>query len=112
MKIALTIAALFLAGPAVASNSVNGQLGGFVTLSNGVILVFNSGTRGALPACASTSFPTRFAFDGTTPTGQALLSVLMTSYALHVPMTLYGTGTCSVLSDTETISATVMNNLQ
>jgi hypothetical protein len=62
-----------------------------------------TGDRTARPACA-TYFPTRWAFDSTTPAGQAKLSLLLTAYTTQKPIAVYGTATCSQWGDTETTS--------
>lgn len=112
VKFTLAVALAALSMQAQASNAINGFVQGFVTIPGGAILVFTTGTRTTPPACSNTSFPTRWAFSGTTAEGQAMLSILLSAYALHQPVSFYGTGTCTVLGDSETISSVVTNNLQ
>lgn len=113
-KTALMIAALlpFLGGAAHASTSASGQVTAFATLGTNIILVFTNGTRGTPPSCSNSGFPTRWAFAIDTALGQAMLSILMTAKATGDTVTLYGTGSCSVLGDSETIGSVVTNNAQ
>lgn len=104
--------ALLSFSPASASSAMGGYVTGFATLSNGVVLVFSDGNRPGPPGCSNTGFPNRWAINANTTMGQAVLSVLLTARALHEPVRFYGTGTCDVLADAETISSVVTNNLQ
>lgn len=108
----IAVLSLFLSTEANASNAVNGYVTGFVQLSNGIILVFKDGQRSSPPSCSNQNFPARWAFDGTTATGQARLAMLLTVKSLHIPVSFYGTGTCSVLGDSETIDSIVTDNIQ
>jgi hypothetical protein len=112
IALASLMLALPLSTPALASNATNGYVTGFVQLNNGVILVFTSGARSSPPSCSNANFPTRWAFDGKTSTGQATLAILLSARSLHIPVSLYGTGTCSVLGDSETIDSIVTDNAQ
>lgn len=112
LKFSILATVLSLSSPAAASNSINGFVQGFVTLTGGVVLVFTNGTRTAPPACSNTTLPGRWAFTSTTAEGQVLLSILLSTYALHQPISIIGTGTCTAIGDAETISASVTNNVQ
>ena len=94
-----------------ASNSYSGRVSGFGLLG-GPALVFTTGTRDTPPACSNPAYPGRFAFDASTPAGQALLSTLLTARAQNEVVSIFGTGTCSVIGDTETVGAIVTNNVQ
>ncbi len=100
----ITIAAAltFIATPASASSQGPGSVSYVHVMSNGIVMFLMTGTRGAVPTCA-TPQPTRWAFNGTTAAGQAKLSVLLTAYASGKSITVYGTGTCPDYSDTETL---------
>ena len=115
MRARYIVAAAALAlsvGPADASNVQGGYVTGFATLGSNITLVFTDGARATPPACSNPNYANRWALDATTPQGQATLSVLLTARALHEHIYLEGTGTCSVLGDSETINVAVTNNLQ
>lgn len=62
----------------------------------GTAFFFHSGTRSNVPTCQSSSFPDRWNFDATTPTGQAMLATLLSAYHAHKLLTVDGTGSCSI----------------
>ena len=104
-------AALTMTSSANASKALNGQITGFVLVGNNVY-VFTNAPRDALPGCAASYYPGRWAFDGTTAAGQAMYSALLTAHGLHEPVSIYGIGSCTVSGDTETIAGLVTNNVQ
>ena len=112
MIFAAAALAFFAAMPASAGVSTNGYVTGFLTLGSNVVLVFTDGSRSGVPGCSSPSYPNRWAFDVTTPTGQAMLSILLTARATHEPVAFHGTGTCSLVGDAETLSLIITNNAQ
>lgn len=114
-KLLLSLSAAALAAlsasPAAASSADGGYVIGFATLGSNIVLVFTDGTRTTPPSCSNTNFPNRWAINVSTSDGQAAMSLLLTARALHETVRFYGTGTCSVLGDSETIGAVVTNNL-
>jgi hypothetical protein len=99
-------------GPAQASTAASSQVQGFATLSKGVVLVFTNGSRSGIPACSNPGFTTRWALDATTSSGQVAYALLLSARALREQVTLYGTGSCSVLGDAETLGSVVTNGVQ
>jgi hypothetical protein len=71
-------------------------------MSSGVVMVYTSGSRSNVPACAA-SFPSRFVVDGSTAGGKVQVSGLLTAYAAGKSVRIIGTGTCSVAGNSETI---------
>jgi len=112
MKFVLGAAMLAMGSGAQASSQTLGYITGIVTVGTNTILVFNNGTRTTPPACSNATFPQRWAFDVTTAMGQATLSILMTAQVSHQTVDIYGTGTCSVQGDVETITNVVTNHVQ
>ena len=51
------------------------------------------GQRSPRPSCGA-AFPTRFAFNTTTPAGQAMLSTLLTAATAHKSIVVWGSGAC------------------
>jgi len=68
---------------------------------NGVLLVPTDGARVNVPACATES--ARFAINGTTAAGKVQVATMLMAIALGKKIYVWGTGTCSVWADTETI---------
>jgi len=100
----MLFASLLLSGVAAhASDTGAGTVHNVYIMESGVVLFHLTGSRTSLPACG-TYFPTRWAFDSTTPAGQAKLSFLMTVYASQKPIGIHGTSTCPNWADTETVS--------
>ena len=97
--IAATSAVMLMsAGPLQASTSGSGSISNVIVVTGKVF--FNlSGTRDTRPACATV--PERWAFDATTPAGQALMAALLTFEARGKQISVIGTGTCPDWSDTE-----------
>ena len=100
----VSLISLVFSGAVSASSANNGVLSLMHFMSNGVVLVYTSGTRSTdLPACAS-SEPTRFAVDGTTAGGKVQVAGLLAAYATGKTVAIFGTGDCGVYGDTESIS--------
>ena len=58
-----------------------------------------------VPACATnTTALQRFAFDLTTDAGKAMIAIVLTAYVNKSPLDIVGTDSCTVWSDTETVS--------
>lgn len=98
---AALLAACSIGTEAFASNSQPGLISHVNILNNGVVMFNHSGTRSATPACHTQGG--RWAFDGTTPAGQAKLSFLMTAYVTRKPVVVQGLASCAVWGDTETV---------
>lgn len=77
------------------------------TAGGGKVIFYQGGNRSGVPACAS-NLNNRWAFDGTTPSGQATLSILLSAYMSGKSIQVVGMGTCSAWGDTETVNYIVM----
>lgn len=87
-----------------ATAALAGNTNGFISpiVVQGNVAVFSVSSAGiGKPACATTG---RWAFDESTAAGQAMLSALLTAYAGHRNVAVFGNGTCNVLPDSETVS--------
>jgi hypothetical protein len=93
---------LGLAPAARASESGPAYVTNIWMMDGGAVLFNQNGVRSSVPACGST-LPARWAFNATTPAGQAFLSALLSAYAMHKQIHIIGTDTCSVWGDTETM---------
>jgi hypothetical protein len=68
-------------------------------------VLFNvTAARTALPACQGPGLNDRWAFDGSTPAGQAKLSALLSAYAMQKKLVVIGKGTCPDWGDTESVN--------
>ncbi|MBB5986667.1 hypothetical protein [Sphingobium lignivorans] len=88
--------------PAQASTADPGFLSVFHGMAGGQVIFFSTGTRSAMPACATTG-ANRWAIDGSTAAGQVRMSILLTAWAQRKRVIIVGTGNCSVWGDTETV---------
>jgi hypothetical protein len=101
---AVLIAAILVASAAAsAGTAAEGTLAAPHFMSSGVIIVYTSGSRTGVPACA-TPQPQRFAFDATTAAGKSQLAGMLTAFTAGKSVIMAGTGTCSVIGDSETLS--------
>lgn len=106
MKRAISCAiavALLSFGHVAGAQSVqgNGRLSQVHVMRGGVVLFTSDGSRSQTPTCHT--MPNRWAFDATTPAGQAMLSVILTAYSSGKRVDVHGTGLCSAWLDTETV---------
>lgn len=87
------------------SASASDQGPGYVTTVQFVgsrVLFYVDAPRTARPACDCCG---RWEIDGSSAAGQSQLAILLTAYALHNRVQIYGTGTCVAGSnDTEGVN--------
>lgn len=69
-------------------------------MNNGTVLIYANKPTDTPPPCATQG---RWAFNGTTPAGQAKLSYLMNAKASRSLIHLHGLHNCDVWSDSETL---------
>lgn len=100
----LLCAALWsVASAAAASSTSPGLVTRIHILNGGIVLFYQTSTRApAPPACHNS--PGRWAFNGTTPAGQAKLSALLSAYAMKKPVTVIGLDNCADWPDTESVN--------
>ena len=103
MRASIGLLAFVLSAIAYAGSAGSGVLSTVHFMSNGVVLLYTSGTRADVPQCAA-NFPSRFAVDATSAGGKVQLSGLLAAYATGKRVTIIGTGNCSAYGDSETIS--------
>ena len=102
LKLAL-IGALFALPTVAHADAGAGYIANILTVSDDHSYLFDqSGTRSGLPSCAAGE-PARWAIDPTTPYAQSVIATLLSAYALHKQVQIFGTGDCSVHGDTETV---------
>ena len=102
--LAIAVAALS-ATSAVCGYAQNGNIGSiYAEPAYGVILFVSSGSHVSAPSCEASGAPNRWALGVGTAAGQASLQALLTAYALHKQIFIWGTGDCSTWGDTESIS--------
>lgn len=85
-----------------ASDAGPGTVHNVYVMENGVVLFHLTGGRTTLPACGTPN-PSRWAFDSTSPAGQAKLAFLLTAYTSQKPVAIHGTSACPQWADTETV---------
>lgn len=98
-----------VAAPGQASISETGKIYNIHVLGNGVVLFRHAGTRGTVPTCGQTE-AVRWAFDGSTPQGQARLALLLTAYGAGKSVKVFGLGNCNVWGDTESVDYIVTSD--
>ncbi|MGR4866950.1 hypothetical protein [Caulobacter sp. LARHSG274] len=98
----MLVAALLTPALAVASSTGAGHISVIQVMDGGVVLFNHDGDRTALPGCATNQG--RWAFDGSTPAGQAKLAVLMSAYALNKRIVITGLGACNQFGGMESVS--------
>lgn len=91
------------ATPAQASSVSGVTVTTVLTTAGGTVYLTHAGTRTGIPSCGST-FTNRFAFNASTPAGQALLSTLLTAYAMQKTVGFVGAGACTTTTDTEDLN--------
>lgn len=97
------LTAAFVLPSAAYADAGSSYITEFITAIDSHSVLFNqSGSRSNTPACGQ-EIALRWAIDTSTPFGQSQLAVLLSAYALHKPIALTGTITCSVHGDTETV---------
>ena len=89
-------------GIANASEAGPGMVHALYVMNNGTVLFHLTGSRTSMPACATMAG--RWAFDGTTPAGQAKLAFLLSAYAAQKSIVIYGANACPDWGDTETVN--------
>jgi hypothetical protein len=107
MRLTLAILAGSITSSAFASASDQGFTSQILTTSDGRAFFEQSGTRTTRPACATL---TRWAFDSTTATGQAMMANLLTSNAQGRKVYISGSGNCSAWGDSETVGGIQLAN--
>jgi len=107
-EVLLVVAAVCgMATPCMASSSNGyGHISAVTAVSNGGLTFNHSGSvsRPGLPACASGS-PGGWAIDASTPQGNVQLHTLLWAVEKGKRISVAGTGTCSIASDTETVAS-------
>ncbi len=109
MRKLITLSAL-IALAYVPAATVNASSAGVGTISNilatasGVVMFNHAGARSAAPSCQSSGVPTRWAINGATPAGQAMIATLLSAYSLGKSVQVVGTGACGDWVDTESVS--------
>lgn len=70
--------------------------------TNGVFM-FDAGVKTQIHCPNGSVVPRRWAINSTTAGGQAMISVVLTAYALRQKVFVVGTANCELWSDTETV---------
>ena len=85
--------ALASVSPSQASDAAPGYISNIMVTPDGVVMFDHSGARGTLAGCHSATVPTRWAFNGATPAGQAKLSILLSAFAMNKRIQIAGLST-------------------
>ena len=85
------------------TSAIAGSQTGLVTSAisatpDGKTIFSMTGTHTSNPACSTTS---RWAFDNTTPSGQAVLSQVLSAISMGRTLQVVGTGACTNWADSE-----------
>ncbi|WP_368566250.1 hypothetical protein [Pseudoxanthomonas sp. UTMC 1351] len=76
-------------------------------MSSGAVLFHTTTARTDVPACAAGQ-TTRWAIDANTAAGKAQLAGLLAAHATGKKMSVFGTNTCTIWADTESVSYLLM----
>jgi hypothetical protein len=97
-------ATVLVSSPATAStNSAYGYVSTFFGTLGGAVLFSVSGpARSGVPSCAQ-NFPSRWAIDASTISGQSASQLIQMAYLQHLQVYATGSGVCSIWGDTETV---------
>lgn len=100
------ILTLGLSGTAFSAGTVTGATLTGVTIfsSIGDILFVSTNQTVETPASCGQNTAFQFAVDLTTALGQQTMALLLAARAAQTPISISGTGTCSVYSNVETIN--------
>lgn len=79
-----------------------GNIVGPYFMQTGALLVSTDAAQSGAPACATVA--SRWAIDGTTPAGKVQAAAVFSALAMGKKIAVWGTGTCSVWGDTETVN--------
>ncbi len=102
----ILLALLPAAESAQAGISNAGLITGTVSFPAGQFVFSQNGTRVSAPSCALQG---RWAIDVSTAGGQAAEANILTAYAMGRPVYVYGSCTCSVDPQSETVSYITVN---
>lgn len=108
MRKLVMVLVVLLALPAAASISPETKIGNLHFMPNGAVLFHTSTARADVPACAAGQ-ATRWAIDTNTAAGKAQLAGLLTAHTTGKKVQVFGTNTCSIWGDTESVSYIRMN---
>ncbi|WP_138983912.1 hypothetical protein [Sphingomonas elodea] len=100
LRIFVASSSILISSNAYSSSSTAGLIYN-VTVWDGKVLFFTTGTRTAAPSCQGVAG--RWAIDATTAKGQAMFSALLTASAMGKPVVIMGTGSCADWGDTESV---------
>jgi len=99
----VSLLTLVVSANAYAGSAGAGTLSNLHFMGNGVVILYTSGARTGVPACATTQ-PNRFAIDGTTAAGKVHLAGVLAAHAAGKTVYIFGTGNCSNFPDTESVN--------
>lgn len=100
----LAIALVVFALPATASISTAGtSVSNLHFMPTGAVLFHTSTARVDVPTCAAGQ-TTRWAIDTNTAAGKAQLAGLLSAHATGKKVQVFGTNTCTIWGDTESVS--------
>jgi hypothetical protein len=98
------LAGLSLATAAYAGGSIsNTTVSKIEADGSGQFIVYFAGTISGGPSCAASETGV-MAVDGTTASGKVEITAITVAYAMGKTLIAHGTGTCTVLSNEETLS--------
>lgn len=83
------------------SGSAHGAVASYAVMDNGNLLV-TVGTNTSSPSC--NTVPDRFAIDLNSKSGKAWYATIIASWVTGKIIYIEGTGTCSIVQDSETVS--------
>ncbi len=73
----------------------------FLTANRTVFFLYTNGARSSPPACATVT--DRWVIDPSTPGAQTMISTILSAQAQGRPLAVYGLGSCTIWTDTETL---------
>jgi hypothetical protein len=100
-QLTLSLALVAASIGAQAAGSATGTVLGFYAAQSGIMLVYPSVSI-TTPSCTQTG---RFAIDTNTVSGKEQAAAIRFAFALGRTVSIYGAGTCSVFTDTESVTS-------
>ena len=105
------LAVLAISSMASAAGSYSGTITSVEGTGEGNSAVFIgiNGTVGGQPPTCAQAETTRFVVNPSTPQGQALVAMVLSAQARGASVTIFGSGSCDIWGDTESVLYLVIN---
>lgn len=100
-KYVAIVASFLLGSAAQASSETGSHILSYTAQPSGQFFLNTDGNRAGVPGCSTQKG--RWVIDATSAGGQATVAAMLTAYALHKTLNVYGTNDCTIWGDTESV---------